>query len=118
VLFDADLELIASKEPAKARFTPLSPFPVSRRDIAVVLDKRTPYARVEAVVRKAAGEDLQDVLLFDVYEGKGVPEGQRSLAIRLTFGRMDRTLTDVEVAKPVEAAVAALGKELGAVLRG
>jgi phenylalanyl-tRNA synthetase beta chain len=83
-----------------------------------VLDKRTPYARVEAVVRNAAGEDLQDVLLFDVYEGKGVPEGQRSLAIRLTFGRMDRTLTDVEVAKPVEAAVAALGKELGAVLRG
>lgn len=116
-LFDADLDLLAGKEPAKTRFAPLSPFPVSRRDIAVVLDKATPYARVEAVLRGAAGADLQDVLLFDVYEGKGVPEGKRSLAIRLTFGRMDRTLTDAEVAKPVEAAVAALGKELGAVLR-
>lgn len=117
VLFDADLELLAGKEPARVRFAPLSPFPVSRRDIAVVLDKATPYAKVEAVVRKAAGEDLQDVLLFDVYEGKGVPEGKRSLALRLTFGRMDRTLTDAEVAKPVEAAVAALSKELNAVLR-
>jgi phenylalanyl-tRNA synthetase beta chain len=117
VLFDADLDLLAGKETGKTRFAPLSPFPVSRRDIAVVLDRAVPYARVEAVARKAAGPDLQDVLLFDVYEGKGVPEGQRSLALRLTFGRMDRTLTDIEIAKPVEAAVAALAAELGAALR-
>ena len=84
---------------------------------AVMLDRATPYAKVEAVIRKAAGADLQDVLLFDVYEGKGVPEGKRSLAIRLTFGRMDRTMTDAEIVAPIEAAVAALTKELGAALR-
>lgn len=118
VLFDADLELLASKPWDRTRYASLSPFPVSRRDIAVVLDRATPYASVQSVIRASAGADLLDVLLFDVYEGKGVPEGKRSLAIRLTFGRMDRTLTDIEVAKPVEAVVAALGKELGAVLRG
>ena len=62
--------------------------------------------------------ELQDTLLFDVYEGKNIPEGKISLAIRLTFGRFDRTLTDAEVNAAVEKIVAALGKELSASLRG
>ena len=61
--------------------------------------------------------ELREILLFDVYEGKGVPDGKKSLAFRLTFGRSDRTLTDVEVAGFVEKIVAALGARLGAVLR-
>lgn len=117
VLFDADLDLLAGKEAPRARFAPLSPFPTSRRDLALVLDRRVPYARVEAVIKSVGAAELQDVLLFDVYEGKGIPEGKRSLAIRLTFGRLDRTLAEAEIAKPVELIVAALAQELGAALR-
>lgn len=117
-MFDADLDWLAGREPAAARFKPFSALPVSRRDLALVLDKKTPYARVEAVVNGCRVEELRDVLLFDVYEGKNLPEGKISLAIRLTFGRADRTLTDAEVAKGVETIVAMLAKELGASLRG
>ena len=53
-----------------------------------------------------------------MYEGKNIPDGKKSLAIRLTFGLPDRTLTDAEVAGFVEKIVAALGARTGAVLRG
>ena len=118
LVFDADLDWLAGREEAVARFKEFSALPVSRRDLALVLDKAAPYARVEAVVRAYRLEELQDILLFDVYEGKNLPEGKISLAIRLTFGRADRTLTDAEVNAAVAAIVAALAKELGASLRG
>ena len=118
VLFDADLDWLAGRETPASRFNEFSALPVSRRDLALVLDKSTPYARVDAVVRACRIEELQDILLFDVYEGKNIPADKKSLAIRLTFGRSDRTLTDLEIAKAVETIVAALGKELGASLRG
>ena len=117
VIFDVDLGWLADREKTPVRFRAFSALPVSRRDLALVVDKTTPYAGVEGVIRGCGLEALQDVLLFDVYEGKGIPEDKKSLAVRLTFGRSDRTLTDVEVGSAVETIVAALGKELGARLR-
>ncbi|MBI2387647.1 MAG: phenylalanine--tRNA ligase subunit beta [Elusimicrobia bacterium] len=118
VVFDANLDWLAGREAAQDRFEEFSTLPSSRRDLALVLDKAVPYARLEAVIRDCRVPELQSVLLFDVYEGKNIPEDKKSLAIRLTFGRFDRTLTDPEVAKAVETIVAALAKELGASLRG
>jgi phenylalanyl-tRNA synthetase beta chain len=118
VLFELNLEKLAAKPAPRVRFAEFSPLPVSRRDLALVLDKATPYDAVEAAVRGCAIAELQDLSLFDVYEGKGIPEGKKSLAVRLTFGRSDRTLTDAEVAGFVAAVVAALSAKLGAVLRG
>ncbi|MBI5247264.1 MAG: phenylalanine--tRNA ligase subunit beta [Elusimicrobia bacterium] len=117
IVFDADLEWLAGREDAVSRFAEFSSLPVSRRDLALVLDKKSAYRDVETVIKKCRLEALQDVLLFDVYEGKGVPEGKVSLAIRLTFGLADRTLTDTEVSAAVETVVAALAKQLGASLR-
>jgi phenylalanyl-tRNA synthetase beta chain len=118
VVFDADLDFLASRPAARTKFREFSPLPVSRRDLAIVVDKSAAYASVEDAVRGCALADLQDLMLFDVYEGKGVPEGKKSLAIRLTFGRSDRTLTDAEVAGFVATVVAALAAKLGAALRG
>ena len=56
--------------------------------------------------------------LFDEYRGKGVPEGKKSLALRLRFQATDRTLTDADVAKVQQGLVIRLSKELGAELRG
>ena len=117
LLFDADLEWLADRPAARTQAQAISPFPPVRRDLALVVDESVPYARLEAALRKAAGPDLRDVELFDLYQGKGVEPGKKSLAVRLTFGRMDRTLIDSEVAKAVEQAVAAAAKELGATLR-
>ncbi len=118
VIFEANLERLAERPAARARFREFSRFPVSRRDLAFVLERTRAYAEVEAAARGCKIAELQDVLLFDVYEGKNLPEGKKSVAIRLTFGRDDRTLTDAEVAGFVEKIVAALGARLGAVLRG
>jgi len=117
IVFDADLEWLSGLKAPSARFYGFSPFPVSRRDLAIVLDKSTPYASVESTIRSCKAPELQDILLFDVYEGKGVPDGSKSLAVRLTFGRTDRTLTDAEVSAAVENVLAALARELGAKLR-
>ncbi len=118
VIFDVDLDWLAGREAAPAKFREFSALPSSRRDIAVVVAESVPYGALYATIRKAAGEQLQAVEPFDVYQGKGVEPGKKSVAIRLTFGAADRTLTDAEVAKAVDAAVAALAKEHGATLRG
>jgi phenylalanyl-tRNA synthetase beta chain len=118
VLFEANLEKIAALPSPRTRFQEFSPLPVSRRDLALVVDKALAYGRVEETVRACSISELHDILLFDVYEGKNLPEGKKSLAIRLTFGRSDRTLTDVEVAGFVSQIVAALAEKLGAALRG
>lgn len=117
VVFEADLDWLAAHPPRVAQFQPFSPLPVSRRDLALVVDKTVAYASVETAVRGCSVAELQDVALFDVYEGKGVPDGHKSLAIRLTFGRSDRTLTDAEVSGFTAVIVAALAAKVGAALR-
>ena len=72
--------------------------------------------QMESVIRER-GEDLTRVYLFDLYQGKGVPEGSRSLAWSLSFRRADRTLTDEEVDASMAAIVKALEEKFGARLR-
>lgn len=115
-LFDLDLEQLVELESPRARFQPYSPFPVSRRDLSLLVDKTLPYARLADAARKGGGEFLHNVQLADVFAGKGLPPGKHSLLLRLTFGSMERTLTDAEVNAAVDGALAAL-KALGAELR-
>lgn len=92
--FDVDALMVACAE--APRFSPPPRFPSVRRDIAFVVPKSATYAEVEQVVRDRAGEVLEEVRLFDVYEGKGIPEGSHSLALALTLRKADGTLTDEE----------------------
>jgi phenylalanyl-tRNA synthetase beta chain len=115
-LFELDLDRLAKLESPRARFAAFSPFPVSRRDLSLLVDVKTEYAALEAAARKGAGAALQSVELADVFAGKGLPPGKHSVLLRLTFGLMERTLTDAEVVAGVDGALAAL-KALGAELR-
>jgi phenylalanyl-tRNA synthetase beta chain len=63
---------------------------------------------VEEIIRSSAGALLEDVFPFDLYEGKGIPEGTRSVAFRLRFRSPERTLTDREVDSAVDRVLAAL----------
>ena len=83
------------------------------RDLALVVADRVAAADVEAAIRAQAGPLLQGVGLFDLYRGKGVPEGHRSLAYRLRFVSADRTLTDEEVDRSVQRVVEHLARGLG-----
>lgn len=90
--------------------------PAVRRDMAFLLPKSVPYAKVHAAVEDACGADLERQWLFDVYEGQGIPEGSHSLAIALQLRRMGENLTDEEANKIRDRAVAAV-QSLGGVLR-
>ncbi len=98
-------------------FRELSRFPEVRRDMALVLDDTTAAADVEAVIRKQAGEWLRDIRLFDVYSGKGVEEGKKSLALGVTWRHPERTLNDDEVNALFASITDALASELQATLR-
>ncbi len=114
-LFEVDLKAITL--PVVPRFASLSKFPSIRRDIALMVPESVLAAQLHDVIKGSAGALLQDVTVFDVYQGKGIPEGQKSIALGLTLQHPERTLVDDEVAKVMEQVVGALQKECGAVLR-
>ncbi|GGW49949.1 phenylalanine--tRNA ligase beta subunit [Streptomyces lucensis JCM 4490] len=97
----------------------ISSFPVATQDVALVVDKPVPAAEVEAALREGAGELLESIRLFDVYENaEQLGDGRKSLAYALRFRAGDRTLTVDEASAARDAAVALAGERTGAVLRG
>ncbi len=96
-------------------YEPLSRFPFSERDLAIVVDRDVPY---ESVAKIISGFGLiARAVLFDIYEGEQVPPGKKSFAIRLVFQAPDRTLTDTEVSGVQEKLLARLQSSVGAALR-
>lgn len=96
---------------------PVSRHPSTRRDIAILVPKTLSYRAIELAVVKAAGIVLERTWLFDVYDGKGIPDGHQSLAIAMTYRKPDATFTDEEANQVRDSVVAAL-TALGAQLRG
>jgi phenylalanyl-tRNA synthetase beta chain len=109
-------ELFAARTgPEEAR--PVSRYPSSDIDLAFVVEDRVASGDVEAALAEAGGGLLEWVRLFDVYRGPGVPAGARSLAFRLRFSALDRTLTDAEVAAVRQRGIEAVERRFGATLR-
>ncbi|OFI38234.1 phenylalanine--tRNA ligase subunit beta [Arthrobacter sp. SW1] len=108
-LFDTAADVIVAKH--------ISGFPVATQDVALVVPQDVPADAVLAALREGAGELLEDVALFDVYVGKGIEDGKKSLAFGLRFRANDRTLTADEASEAREAAVAVAAERFGAVQR-
>ncbi len=115
---DLDLEAIDALAGAIRPIAAFSPYPPVERDLAVLVDEAIPAADVEAAVRAAGGKLLVGVRLFDVYRGPQVGEGRKSLALRLRFQSMDKTLEGASVDRVREQIVRALGKAVGGEVRG
>ncbi len=98
-------------------FTEVSKYPEVRRDLAAVISENLGYAELEQAVKDSAGSDLIDVTVFDVFTGGSIGEGLKSVALRLTWQRADRTLQDDDVNKSFDAVVATLSEKFGAKLR-
>jgi len=96
----------------------LSRYPSVRRDLAFVVPDGIAWASIEASARAAAGPSLRELVLFDVYRGKGVETGFKSVAMGLILQEKDRTLTDHDVDAVVGGVVARLEREHGATIRG
>ncbi|HEX6751187.1 MAG TPA: phenylalanine--tRNA ligase subunit beta [Longimicrobium sp.] len=96
-----------------ARYVPIPTHPGSERDLALLVPFAVTAAELEETIRGGAGPLLESVAPFDLYEGKGLPEGTRSLAWRLGYRAPDRTLTDREVDASVERVLKALEERHG-----
>ena len=101
----------------EATYTPLPKYPTVSRDLAVVCDEELTVAQVEEVMTAAAGKLLRSVKLFDIYRGKGIAEGKKSLAFALELRADDRTLTDADSEGVVTKVLNALAEKLNATLR-
>jgi phenylalanyl-tRNA synthetase beta chain len=108
VLAELDLEAMYRQHHPAPRLKPISRNPAVRRDIAVLIDKSVPFERIEGALNQAIGDVLEKRWLFDVYEGKGIPEGKHSLAIALQLRKQGSNFTDEEANQVREKAVEAL----------
>lgn len=110
VYFEVELNaLIANAEP---RYQVFSKFPAVTQDIAVIVDSDVNVEKIRSALQ--GGRFVQSVTLFDVYTGKSLPEGKRSLAFSLRFQAMDRTLTEDEVSRIRDGLVERLRRQFGA----
>ena len=109
-------ELLARRNATKA-FKPLPQFPAVRRDVAMLVPEATTHDAVLATVRQAKPANLEGAELFDVFRGKNVPEGEKSLAYAFTYRHAERTLTDAEVNAAHEKLVADFKQKLQATVR-
>lgn len=115
VLFELDLGVFADGRVPK--FEPLSRFPAIRRDLAVIVDESVTAQALRDCVSEAVPALLTHFELFDVYRGKGIDSGRKSLALGLTFQDLSRTLTDADVDDAMERVITALQTQLRAILR-
>jgi phenylalanyl-tRNA synthetase beta chain len=99
------------------RFTEVSKYPEVRRDLAIVIDQQVPFESVRSEVIAHAGQDIVNVLLFDVYAGENLGKGLKSLGLALVWQRTDRTLNDEEINQAFESIVSALNAKFGANIR-
>ncbi|HDS74916.1 MAG TPA: hypothetical protein ENN56_05165 [Firmicutes bacterium] len=112
-----DLAALTAHRRSLQKLTPLPRYPAVERDLALVVPESVPAGTVEDIVRKTGGALLERIVLFDVYRGQGLREGEKSLGFTMEFRASDRTLTDQEVDELVRCVVSATEKSVGARVR-
>ncbi len=117
LLAELNLDLLLSKRNPAKSFKALPQFPSIRRDVAMLVPEATTHEAVLQSVKQTKPANLEAVELFDVFRGKNVPEGQKSLAYAFTYRAADKTLTDAEVNAAHEKVVAQFKQSLGATMR-
>ncbi|WP_335910620.1 phenylalanine--tRNA ligase subunit beta [Shewanella indica] len=115
IVFELELDALLQAKLPQAQA--VSKFPANRRDIAIVVDEEVAAGEVMTLIRKVGENQLVGLNLFDVYRGKGVEQGKKSLAIALTLQDNTRTLEEKEIAEMVDTVVSALKSEFNASLR-
>ncbi len=114
-LFEIDIEKLLRHVRDGRTYRPVSRFPASSRDLALVLSRTVPVSQVKDIIMSF--QLVTDTVVFDIYVGEQIASGKKSLAIRVTYQSPTHTLTDAEVEEVEKAVLARLSEELGATLR-
>ena len=115
-VLEINLDKLLAKKTGNMKFKEISKYPSISKDLAIVVDKKISADEIGKIIKKAAGSLLTNTEIFDVYEGVGIPKEKRSIAYSLSFGTIDRTLTDEEINNIMNKVIEALSK-IGAELR-
>ena len=116
-VLEINLDKLLEKKTGKMNFKEISKFPSVNEDLAVVVDKSVTAAHLQAEIKRAGGKLFQGSKVFDVFEGTVLGSNKKSIAVSLTFGAPDRTLTDEEVNAVLNQIIERLEKGLKAELR-
>jgi phenylalanyl-tRNA synthetase beta chain len=115
--FELDLPTLFAEVPARVEYDDVITYPAVRQDLALVVDEEVLAGELVSAARAAAGPDLREVRVFDVYRGEPIPAGRKSVALHVAFQSPDRTLSDDDARVLRERVVAALAERFGAELR-
>ena len=115
-ILEIDLDKLLAKKVGKMKYKEISKFPTIKKDLAVIMPKNMTAAEVGMKIKKSAGSNLESYEVFDMYTGAGIEEGMKSIAYSLTFGKLDRTLTDEEINSTLDKIIKDLEK-VGITLR-
>ncbi|WP_031437874.1 phenylalanine--tRNA ligase subunit beta [Methylobacter tundripaludum] len=114
-LFELDQDLLLNKQIPK--FRPLSKYPSVRRDIALIVKEEVAVSEIINCIKGCAEQTLQDIVVFDIYRGKGVEEGSKSVALSLVIQDFSQTLTDSEIDAIFSGLLETLTTKISAKLR-
>lgn len=114
---DFNWDLILKTITGKIKYTEIPKYPEVRRDLALLIDQNTTYESIYKLAKQTEKAFLKDVNLFDVYEGKNLPEGKKSYALSFTIQDSTKTLTDSQIDKIMSKLQQTFETELGASLR-
>lgn len=114
---ELNLDVLYKNANVKKEYRELPKFPAVTRDIAVIIDDTVLVQEIENIIKNGGGNILESIHLFDVYKGKQIPEGKKSIAYSIVYRNSQRTLKDSEVNKVHDKIVRTLEHKLGAQLR-
>lgn len=116
-VMEINLDKLLTKQVGKMKYKEYSKFQSVKKDLAVVVDNNIEAAELQKAIKANGGKLLQNIKVFDVYTGKGIPEGKKSLAFSVELGANDRTLTDEEIVTVMTKITEGLEKKFKAELR-
>ena len=117
LLAELNFDLLLGRRNTIKLFKPLPAFPTIRRDVAMLVPEVTTHEAILNVVKQVKPQNLESVELFDIFRGKNVPAGQKSMAYAFTYRSAERTLTDSEVNAAHSKVVEAFKQQLRAAIR-
>ena len=115
--FELDVPTLLAQSAGARQYEDVITYPALKQDLAFAVDEDVPAGDLIAAAREAAGPELREMRVFDVYRGDQVGTGRKSVAFRVEFQSPERTLSDEDAAASRERIVAALAERYGAALR-
>jgi len=116
-IMNIDAKKLLDLAQGENKYKPISKYPTILRDLAILIKRANNFSEVTRAIENSGAKFIQDIDLFDVYEGKNLPRGEKSLALHIIYQSDDHTLEDKEVNIEHKKVEEALIKKLNAVIR-